>query len=134
MAGNIRLLVYSGLQLHRTKNQPVLRQRVDQQIAITLPVAARGQPADHIVLSGGGKGHHQQELFPLFSRQFDDDIIGLHHLRLATVDFVGNLPEILLVVKDLDILHVVAAVEHRLVFEHILRVAEMRPQILGHLF
>ena len=30
LAGNLRLLVYAGLKLHRAENQPVLGQPVDQ--------------------------------------------------------------------------------------------------------
>ena len=134
LARYVRLLIDAGFELHRAKDEFFFGQEIDQQVAVVFPVASRGQPADHVVLFGGGEGHEQQKFFAFFAGEFDDDIIRFHRLCavVLAVDFIGDFPQVFLVVKHLHFLHVIFAIHRGLNAKEIDGIAHMGAQISRH--
>ena len=92
------------------------------------------QPADGIVLIHRGIRQHQQELLLIAAGQSHDDVIRLHSLFHSGVDLPRHRPEVLLVIEDAGVPHMITPVHNRLYAEHVLRVAQVDTERLRHLF
>ena len=88
-------------------------------------IAAGGDPGNHVVAPVGREGLDEHELRLLVPGEGEGDVVGLHQLPVAGEDLLRQGPEILLVVKDLHVVHVVGQILDRLDLEHVLRVADV---------
>ncbi len=127
------VLVDARLDLDGPEAQAVAREPIDEQLAVVRPVAPAGHPAHHVALAGGREGEHQEVLRLLLARQGHDDVVTVHGLCHVAVDLGRALPQVLLVVEDLRVGHVIRLVLGRLDVEQVDRVPHVGPERLGHL-
>ncbi|MBT9136475.1 MAG: hypothetical protein DDT34_01556 [Firmicutes bacterium] len=125
--------------MHGALHQKVLREAVENEVAVVLAVALPGQVGNHIVFGvvGGasrGEWQHQGELILVGggARQVHDDIVGLHGALLPTLLLAGDAPDVFFVVKGGGAGHMVGGEHLRLYGEELLWVANMPAQSGGH--
>ena len=119
------MLIDPGFNLHGTVYQLLLGQLINDEIAVVRQITAGCQPTDHVVLFGRCIGKHEEKFLLILLRKLDNNIIRLHHLPVATVNFIRRLPEIFLIVKHLNVLHMVPGVGLYLDFKFIGWIAEV---------
>ena len=95
-------------------------------------VAARRQPRTHVVAVVGSKGQQQHELLVLLPGQAHDGVVRLHLALFLVHRADRDAQQVLLVVEDLRVLHVVGGVHLRLHLEKVLRIADVGEQRVGH--
>ena len=69
----------------------------------------------------------------LLSWKFDNNVIGFHLLAGVSVQLIRDLPQVLLIVKDLDVLHVIRLVHGRLDLKEIFGITHMGLYGVRHL-
>ena len=104
------MLIDPGFNLHGTVHQLFLGQFINDEVAIVRKIAPGRQPADHVVLFRRCIGKHQEKLLLIGFRKLYDNIIRLHLLPVVAVNLIRRFPEVFLIVKHLDVLHVVPGI------------------------
>ena len=95
-------------------------------------VAARRHPRDHVVAARRRHRQHQHVFRLRLARQPHDHVVGLHRNRLPGVAFARKSPQVLAVIEDLRIGHVIGAVSVGLDQKKIFGIADVRAQIRRH--
>ena len=131
--GDLGVLVDQGLHLGGAVDDPVLGHLVQHQVAVILAVVAGHEDGGQVVLARGRVGDGDDELGVLLARQLHDVVLGSHGAFLHAVDLVGDVPAVLALVEGDHVGHVVLGVDVGLDGEHVLRVADVGLQALGHL-
>ena len=127
-----RILLDAVLDLYGSEDELVLGQIVRQQLAVVLAIGARRQPRNRVLLVLRGEGQHEEELLYLLTGQAHDDVVGLKALRPSPVYLLGYRPQVLFAVAHPDIPHVVPQIHLSLHQEHVLRIAQVRADVLRH--
>ena len=128
------IVVDARFNLRGTVDLPILREVVRYQAAVVLAVATSGEPADEILPLVGSIRQQQDELFPLFTRQFHDYIVRFHLLESVSLPelLFRDRPQVFIIVEVLRLLHMVPDVLLCLDAEEVLGIAHMGPQRLRH--
>ena len=131
---DLLVLIDLRLDLVGAEYQLLLRELVEDQLAETVAVAARGHPAVEVVLVAGGERQHQQELGLRLPRQGRHDESRLHALGQPGIpgEALGHVPDVLLVVEDGRVAHVEGTVDLGLDVEDEFRIAGMLADRGGH--
>jgi len=127
-----RILIDLGLHLLRPEHAPLLGELVDEEPSVAPGVAHPGDPADHHLPVLRGERQHQHELDVVGLRRTPHHVVRLHGLHVAAILLRGPHPEVLLIVEDLGVGHVVLRVHQPLGQQHARRVADVRLEPLGH--
>ena len=98
-----------------------------------LAVITRQQDTGHVLLVARRVRNDVDEFLGLLARQVHDVVVRCHGLLFHAVDLIGDIPEVLVLIEDLDVVHMVSAVDLRLDRKHGVRVADVRLQPFGHL-
>ena len=125
----VLIVVNARLNLGGSVDLPVLREVVRYEVAVTVTVAARREPADQVLPLVGCVRQKHHELFLHFARQFHYDKVRLHLLKRVTLPklLFGDCPQVFVIVEILRNLHMIADILFRLYSEQVLRVAHMGP-------
>ena len=116
--------------MHRAVDGLVLRHRVHDQLTVVIAVITSHHDGRHVLLRLRSERHHVDELGALLRVRQVEYVVARIHLDIVhAVDLVSDIPQVLLLVEDLDLVHVVLAVYLCLDLEHRVRV----PQVCLHL-
>ena len=132
LLGDERVLVDAGLDLPGAVDQLLFGEVVDDELPIVGRVAPRGQPRGQVVLLAGRERDQEDELLLWLAGQAQNEIVRLHGLLLSPDRADWQVPEVLLVVEDLRVAHVVDGEHPRLDPEQPLGVTDVGPEVGRH--